>query len=68
VEDPLIDNPYRYAFFNCVIDPDSGEYLSEDYSFCRRWLDMGGEIWADMESKLQHMGATTVKGDFSTQF
>jgi hypothetical protein len=33
-----------------MIDPDTGEYLSEDYAFCRRWLALGGEIWPDRAS------------------
>jgi hypothetical protein len=66
--DRLAGSPWRYALFNCMIDPESGVYLSEDYSFCRRWTDMGGEIWADLNSRLQHVGAVTFDGDFSTQF
>lgn len=30
-----------------MIDPDCGEYLSEDFAFRRRWTDLGGEIWMD---------------------
>ena len=32
----------------------TGEYLSEDYAFCRRWLDLGGEIRLDLKSELTH--------------
>lgn len=67
-EDPLAGNPHRYALFNCMIDPKTGEFLSEDYSFCQRWREMGGEIWADQKSRLTHTGSVTVSGDFSTQF
>jgi hypothetical protein len=51
-----------------MIDEATGTYLSEDFSFCRRWTRMGGEIWADLESKLTHVGAYSFTGDFSTQF
>ena len=34
-----------FALFDCIIDPETGAYLSEDYSFCRRWRQIGGEIW-----------------------
>ena len=37
-----------------MIDPESGAYLSEDYSFCLRWRRIGGEIWIDAASKLNH--------------
>ena len=48
-EDPLRDSPWRCALFNCMIDEATGTYLSEDYSFCRRFRDMGGEVWVDLE-------------------
>jgi hypothetical protein len=51
-----------------MIDGQTGTYLSEDFSFCRRWTAMGGEIWADLESKLTHVGTVDFAGDISTQF
>jgi len=51
------------AFFDCIIDPETGTYLSEDYTFCKRWTDMGGEIWAYTRSKLTHTGPITFEGD-----
>lgn len=44
------------ALFDCMIDPDSKRYLSEDYAFCRRWQQMGGKIWADTTTTLGHVG------------
>jgi hypothetical protein len=66
--DPLGNSPNRYALFDTMIDPVSGVYLSEDYAFCRRWTDLGGEIWIDIESKLTHVGPIAFVGDFATQF
>ena len=57
----------RFALFECVIAED-GTYLSEDFAFCKRWTDMGGEIWADLNSKLNHVGPMTFCGDLSSQF
>ena len=37
-------------------------YLSEDYAFCRRWRDLGGDIWADFEARLTHVGHTAYSG------
>ena len=51
-----------------MIDQATGIYLSEDFSFCRRWTDLGGEIWADLESRLDHVGPATFHGDLATQF
>ena len=47
---------------------EDGTYLSEDFAFCKRWTDMGGEIWADLNSKLTHVGPMTFHGDLSSQF
>ena len=47
---------FCWLFFDCMVDPDSGRYLSEDYAFCRRWRDMGGKVYADLDSKLLHLG------------
>ena len=66
--DKLAGSPWRSALFNCMIDSETGTYLSEDFSFCRRWTAMGGEIWADLESKLTHVGAVDFTGDMATQF
>jgi hypothetical protein len=44
------------AIFDCMIDPDSKRYLSEDYAFCRRWQQMGGKIFADVNTTLGHVG------------
>ena len=57
----------RFALFDPMIDED-GVYLSEDFSFCRRWRAIGGEIWADLASRLDHVGPFVFRGDFSTQF
>ena len=62
------DSPNRFALFDCMIDPETGLYLSEDFAFCKRWTDMGGEIWADLNSRLDHVGSTTYCGDFASQF
>lgn len=56
---------YYHAIFECMIDPESDRYLSEDYSFCRRWQALGGEIWVDVLSTLSHTGAIIIAGDIS---
>jgi len=48
--------------FEPMIEPETGEYLSEDYAFCRRWRDLGGEVWADVESRLTHVGHAAYTG------
>ena len=66
--DALAGSPNRFALFECMIDPNGGTYLSEDFAFCKRWTDIGGEIWADIESRLDHVGPSVFHGDVSSQF
>jgi len=33
-----------------------GRYLSEDWYFCQRWLDLGGTVWGDTKVILKHVG------------
>jgi hypothetical protein len=48
--------------FDTMVEPDTGHYLSEDYAFCRRWRDLGGEVWADVEARLTHVGHAAYTG------
>lgn len=48
--------------FDTMIEPETGQYLSEDYAFCRRWRDLGGEIKADFHSRLTHVGHAAYSG------
>ena len=52
-----------YALFDTMIDPVDKRYLSEDYTFCRRWQKMGGEIWLDPSISLNHYGSFCFQGN-----
>jgi len=56
-------NKYCYSFFDTIHDPEDNRYLSEDYTFCRRWQKLGGEIWLDPNTKLNHVGTHSFEGD-----
>lgn len=56
------------ALFDCLIDPESKRYLSEDYAFVRRFQQMGGAIHADISFPLAHLGAHTFTGDLRERF
>lgn len=43
---------------------DSGEWLAEDLSFCKRWTDTGGEVWGCISEKIQHVGRFVHKGAY----
>jgi len=66
--DALAGSSNRFALFECMIDPATGTYLSEDFAFCKRWTDIGGEIWADIESRLDHVGPSVFCGNVASQF
>lgn len=57
-----------YALFECMIDAETGRYLSEDYAFCRRWRAIGGEIWVDRKSRLAHTGPFTFAGNSAPRY
>jgi hypothetical protein len=56
---------YHYRFFD-VMTEESGRYLSEDYAFCRRWQNIGGKVFVDVESKLSHHGSHIFEGDLKS--
>jgi hypothetical protein len=51
----------RFALFDTMIDQD-GRYLSEDYTFCRRWQGLAGKIYVDIRAVLNHTGTHTFAG------
>jgi hypothetical protein len=65
--EPTDGSRRRSALFNCIVDQAGGCYLSEDFSFCRRWTDMGGEIWVDYLSRLDHVGLMTYRGNMAAR-
>jgi len=56
--------PMMYSIFDCKIDA-RGHYLSEDWLFCRRWQELGGEIWAHSKVLLNHIGHYEFQGDLN---
>jgi hypothetical protein len=53
----------HWRFFDCMPDPDSGRYLSEDFAFCRLWRDLGGKVFVDVDCKLGHLGQFIYEGN-----
>ena len=54
--------PNMYSIFDTIID-EKGHYLSEDWTFCRRWAALGGEIFAHSKVLLNHSGFYEFAGD-----
>jgi hypothetical protein len=40
--------------------------FGEDYSFCKRWRDIGGQVWVDPEMTLVHVGYKSFVGSLGT--
>jgi hypothetical protein len=55
----------HWRFFDCMADPDSGRYLSEDFAFCHRWRDM---VAADRVQRPDAPGWVLSFGPFASQF
>ncbi|WP_448146860.1 glycosyltransferase family 2 protein [Labrys miyagiensis] len=54
--------PYRlYPLFNIpVVD---GQAVGEDYAFCDRWRECGGELWVDTTATINHHGYHSYHGN-----
>lgn len=57
---------HSYHFFDSFVD--EGVLQSEDYGFCRLWTRLGGEIWADPEATLDHVGEHVWTGSIGSLF
>lgn len=54
-----------HAYFDCIIDPVSKRYLSEDYYFCQRVREAGMKVWLAPWVQLKHHGYYTYGGSLS---
>jgi hypothetical protein len=55
-------SPHLYSLFDCMVDADTGAYLSEDFTFCHRWRKLGHRLWLDTQSALVHVGSQEFRG------
>ena len=58
------ENKYAYALFDCCVENET--YYSEDWLFCNRWINMGGDIYIDITINLNHTGIEDYKGSYIT--
>jgi hypothetical protein len=45
-----------YSFFDVSIDPVSRAYTSEDFTFCKRWRQIGGQVFLAPWTRTVHVG------------
>jgi hypothetical protein len=68
---PQCPNGYAHDLFDGFWETDENglkQKLGEDYSFCRRWREMGGQIWVDPSFSMGHLGTKIWKGRLSDCF
>ena len=53
------------AYFDCIIDPDTKRYLSEDYMFCYNVRKMGGTVWLCPWMRMTHVGTYLFNGSLA---
>lgn len=51
------------AFFDCVIDPETKRYLSEDFMFSQYARAIGKRVWMCPWMKINHLGTAMFKGN-----
>ncbi len=44
------------------------KHLSEDWEFCRKWIDVGGSVWLRTDIDFLHIGAYAYFGSFDKAF
>lgn len=54
-----------HAYFDCIIDPETKRYLSEDYNFCYHVEKIGMKTWLCPWMQLQHVGSYIFGGSLA---
>lgn len=66
ISDELSNNNTKmYGLFCCMIK--DKQYLSEDYSFCQRVNDIGGQVWINVKHNLNHIGKYSFNSDIQNR-
>ena len=53
------------AYFDCIIDPKTKRYLSEDYFFCHKSRAAGMQVWMCPWMQINHIGSYIFKGNMA---
>lgn len=53
-----------WNIFEMGYDPRDGEWWGEDYAWCRRWREMGGDIWVMPDIDFGHRGGKNWRNNF----
>lgn len=52
-----------YDFFNMGA-VDGQTWRTEDYAFCKRWRDIGGQLWVYPDCDFSHIGTMAYRGNY----
>jgi len=63
-----VDEEGTYQFFDTGIRFDDGKWYGEDPYFCRKWIELGGEIWIEPKLTLEHIGEMKFRGNLHEYF
>jgi hypothetical protein len=59
--DAAVNNQF-YPLYESFIDPEKKWKYGEDFSFCKRWREIGGQVWLDPEINMGHIGNKIFEG------
>jgi hypothetical protein len=54
-----------HAYFDCIIDPESKRYLSEDYMFCYNTIKANMKVWLCPWMSMNHVGSYVFGGSLA---
>jgi len=61
--DPPSQKTHYGLFYNGFTgQEDQRRWVSEDFAFCDRWRQIGGSVWVDLTSGLNHTGSIKYEG------
>lgn len=56
---------FRMGFAAEDVETRRGKWWGEDFEFCARWRNMGGEVWVDPDIPFTHRGTRAWRGTFA---
>ena len=61
-----VNHPVKEAYdlFGMGVHAQRQRFTTEDYSFCQRWRDIGGELWIYPDITFDHIGKKAYRGNF----
>ena len=65
--DLIFEAARRHSFAVSIDDRTVVDRIAEERRQKERQSELGGEIWMDIHSRLDHVGAFVFRGDLSTQ-